>query len=175
MRRAHGAALALLLLWFGAARGSAAEAAPSKKVFHDDLLDRLVGKWTLDREIRGTRAVDSVDAEWILNHQFLQVRMRDVAQPPAYEALVLIGYDEASRRYVIHWCDDYGGGYSSRGTGTRDGDSIHFVFPYPEGPFHNTFTFDAAHGTWTCRLESEAKDGTRKLFAIDRLRRSEAR
>jgi hypothetical protein len=38
-----------------------------------------------------------VTATWVLNHQFLELRMRDVAQPPQYEAIVLIGYVHSDR------------------------------------------------------------------------------
>jgi hypothetical protein len=53
--------------------------------------------------------------------QFLQIHMKDVADPPAYEALVLIGYAHADKRYVAHWCDTYGGKFSAVGHGRRSG------------------------------------------------------
>ncbi len=54
-----------------------------------------------------------------------------------------------------------------------DPDDTHhlLVFDYPDGPFFNTFEWNERDSTWTFRLESVAKDGTRQLFAIDRLRR----
>jgi hypothetical protein len=52
---------------------------------------------------------NSVSADRVLNHQFLRIHMKDVAEPPAYEALVYIGYQHADQRYVAHWLDVYGG------------------------------------------------------------------
>ena len=57
------------------------------------------------------------------------------------------------------------------GYGARTGNSIEFVFHYPEGPFHNTFTWNPATRGWTSLMESEGKDGKRTFFAEDSIRR----
>jgi len=142
-----------------------------KRIFKDEFIDNLVGDWKLTRKIRGKVVQNKVRAAWVLNHQFLQIHMKDVAEPPAYEALVLIGYAHADKKYVAHWCDTFGGKFSAVGHGKRAGDSIEFEFQYPDGPFYNTFTWDKEAKGWTCRLESRNKDGKRVLFAEDTLRR----
>ena len=140
-------------------------------IFRDDLLDKLVGNWKLTRKIRGQTVENSVRAEWVLNHQFLMVHMKDVAVPATYEAMVFIGYDNASDRYVVHWLDQFGGRFSETlGYGTRSGNSIKFVFEYPDGPFHNTFTWDEKAGAWNFLLETKNKAGKWVVFAEDRLR-----
>ncbi|HLQ38279.1 MAG TPA: hypothetical protein VK348_10775 [Planctomycetota bacterium] len=136
---------------------------------HDDFLDHLTGDWQLTRSIRGTTTHDEVSARWILGHQFVRLHMIDVQRPPAYEAMVLIGHDQEHAQYVAHWCDSFGGGYSGIGRGVRRGNAIEFRFDYADGPFFNTFTWDPATGTWSCRLENGLADGTRKPFAEDRL------
>ena len=105
----------------------------------------------------------------MLGHQFVELHMLDVERPPMYEALVLLGYDVQRAQYVAHWCDSFGGGYAGIGHGVRRGDAIEFRFDYPDGPFFNTFAWDAAAGAWTCTLESGAADGARRPFAVDRL------
>ena len=125
----------------------------------------------LTRKIRGQEVENRVKALWVLNHQFLQLHMKDVADPPAYEALVLIGYAHVDKKYVAHWCDTYGGKFSAVGYGKRSGDAIEFEFHYPDGPFYNTFTWDAKAKRWTFRMESQNKNGKRALFAEDTLRR----
>jgi len=142
-----------------------------KRIFQDPFIDNLVGDWKLTRKIRGKQVENSLKAQWVLNHQFLQLHMKDVADPPAYEALVLIGYSYADKRYVAHWCDTYGGKFSAVGYGKRSGDAIEFVFQYPDGPFYNTFSWDARAKGWTFRMESQGKDGKRVPFAEDVLRR----
>jgi hypothetical protein len=142
-----------------------------KRIFRDEFIDRLVGDWKLTRKIRGKVVENKVKAEWVLNHQFLQVHMKDVAEPPAYEAIVLIGYAHADKEYVAHWCDTYGGKFSAVGRGKRSGDAIEFVFQYPDGPFFNTFTWDGKARGWTFRMESQGQGGKRVLFAEDTLRR----
>lgn len=142
------------------------------RIFHDELLDHLVGDWKLTRKIRGQTAENTVKAEWVLQHQFLRVHMKDLATPPDYEAMIFIGYDNASERYVAHWIDVFGGRISETlGYGARAGNRIKFVFEYPDGPFHNTFTWDAEAKTWTCLLEQKDQTGKWKEFAVDQLHR----
>jgi len=141
------------------------------RIFKDEFIDNLAGDWKLTRRIRGKEVANTVKAEWVLNHQFLQLHMKDVADPPSYEALVLIGYSHADKQYIAHWCDNYGGKFSAIGYGKRSGDSIEFQFEYPDGPFYNTFTWNAKAKGWTFRMESVEKNGKRALFAEDTLRR----
>jgi hypothetical protein len=107
----------------------------------------------------------------VLGDQFLRLHMRDVAVPPRYEAIVMLGWQPRQQRYVAFWADTFGPAGAAVGYATRDGDRLPFVFDYPDGPFFNTFEWNERDSTWTFRLESVAKDGTRQLFAIDRLRR----
>ena len=51
----------------------AGTAAAQQPTLHDDLLDRLVGRWTLTGTIAGRERTDDVTAEWTLNHQFVAV------------------------------------------------------------------------------------------------------
>ncbi len=143
------------------------------RIFRDPLLDNLVGDWKLTRKIRGKSVENTLRAEWVLNHQFLRVHMKDAATPPTYEAMIFVGYDNASERYVVHWIDVFGGRFSETlGYGTRSGDSIKFVFEYPDGPFHNTFTWNPDAKAWTFLMEQKDKTGKWKVFAEDSLRRS---
>ena len=142
-----------------------------KRIFRDEFIENLVGPWNLTREIRGKQVQNKLEAAWVLNHQFLKLEMKDAADPPTYEALVLIGYSHAGERYVIHWCDTYGGKFSSIGYGKRSGNSIEFVFTDPDGSFFNTFTWDPSAKGWTFLMENGGKDGKRVFFARDTLRR----
>ncbi|HLO00023.1 MAG TPA: DUF1579 family protein [Pyrinomonadaceae bacterium] len=99
--------------------------------------------------------------------------MKDVNARPIYEAMVFIGYDNASERYVAHWIDVFGGRFSeSLGYGTRAGNSIRFVFEYPDGPFLNTFTWNAETRTWTFLMQHKNAAGMWVRFAEDSLRRA---
>jgi hypothetical protein len=142
------------------------------RIFRDELLDNLVGDWKLTRKIRGQSVENSVKAEWTLNHQFLLVHMKDVSSPPNYEAMVFIGYDNTSERYVVHWIDVFGGRFSETpGYGTRAGNAIKFVFEYPDGPFHNTITWNPELKRWVFLMEQRDQTGKWKVFAEDSLRR----
>ena len=139
-------------------------------VFHDELLDNLVGDWKLTRKIRGTQTVENtLKSEWALNHQFLLLHMKDVSNPPNYEAMVFIGYDNTSDRYVAHWIDIFGGRFSETlGYGKRSGNSIKFVFEYPDGPFTNTFTWSPETKSWIFLMEQKDQKGTWSVFAEDK-------
>jgi hypothetical protein len=137
--------------------------------FHDELLDNLQGKWKITGIIMGKSREMDLSAEWTLNHQFLFVHEKDAAaiegkQP--YDAHIYIGFDNTSDRYVIHWIDIFGGRVSETlGYGTRSGNSIKFVFEYPDGPFHNTFTWNADTKTWRFLLEQKNAEGKWTVFA----------
>jgi hypothetical protein len=166
-------ALAIMLLACAAMHAAAEEPADAARgSFHDAFIDNLVGEWRLMRQIRGRDVENAVSADWVLNHQFLRIHMKDVAEPPAYEALVYIGYREADQRYVVHWLDVYGGKFSAVGYGKRVGDTIPFVFQYDDGPFYNTFKWDPRTESWTFTMEATGKDGKREPFAVDTLRRN---
>src|SRR5690242_2618547 len=92
---------------------AAAQVDGNKTIFRDDLLEQLAGKWKLTGTVRGRPMNHTVEARWVLNHQFLEIHERDTADPAKselwYEAIVLIGYDHMSERYVMHWNDVFGG------------------------------------------------------------------
>src|SRR5262245_20096624 len=79
------------------------------RIFKDELLENLVGEWKLSRQIRGRAVENTVKVDWVLNHQFLRIHMKDVQNPPSYEAMVFVGYDNTSDHYVVHWIDIFGG------------------------------------------------------------------
>ena len=135
--------------------------------FFDDLLDHLPGPWKMTGQILGQPVTHRVAAEWALNHQFLHFHEKDTADPPAYEVDVYIGYDNMSERYVAHWLDVFGGRYSETlGFGIRAGNSIRFLFEYPDGPFVNTFVWKPELRKWQFVLESKNSDGKWTNFAI---------
>jgi hypothetical protein len=139
--------------------------------FRDPLLDNLVGTWKLTGKVMGRNASHTVQAEWVLNHQFLRIHETDNT-PPAkdgqipYEAMVMVGYDNSSERYVAHWTDVYGGRFSETlGYGSRSGNEIRFVFEYPDGPFHTTFRWKPDTEQWEWLMQTKDKSGQWKDFA----------
>ena len=173
MRQGHLRLIAIIAAMGCALAPAMADDPPEgpKRLFQDEFLENLVGEWKLTRQIRGRTVENTVKATWVLNHQFLQLHFEDVAQPAEYEAIVLIGYLHGDQQYVAHWCDTYGGKFAGVGHGKRSGAKIQFEFQYPDGPFCNTFAWDSKARTWTFTMESGSKDGPRKLFAVDTLRR----
>ncbi len=136
----------------------------------DQLLDKMVGHWTLTGTIAGRPAHHTVDAQWILDHQFLQFHELGAVDPKTgkreYEVLPTIGYDDTSERYVAHWLDVFGGRFSETlGYGTRKGDEILFVFEYPDGPFHTSFRWDGAKNQWRWQMKQKSRGGKWTPFA----------
>jgi Protein of unknown function (DUF1579) len=141
-------------------------------LFQDSLLENLSGEWMVSRKIRNLMEENRARVEWILNHQFLQLHMIDVKAPPEYEALVMIGYEHENQRYVIHWLDVFGGQFSEKGFGTRDGNSIRFIFRYPDGLPHNTFTWNEENQTWRSIIEQQDEEGQWLVLAEDTFQRT---
>ena len=105
----------VLLLFLGAAV-LAAGPPPSLK---DPFLDNFVGDWSVARKMGNGRTIEStVRDEWVLKHQFIQLHYGAGGKAPEYEALVLIGFDEAAKSYVCHWIDVFGGHNSASVVGS---------------------------------------------------------
>jgi hypothetical protein len=80
--------------------------------FRDKLVDRLAGQWEFKGKVAGQAARYSVTAGWVLNHQFMRIHHKELRPPgkeAPYEAIVFVGRDNMSERYVAHWIDVFGG------------------------------------------------------------------
>ncbi len=165
---------ALLLAFTLMSVCSLAQAPPEWK---DELAGHMTGDWTMTGQVIGREAHHDVQAEWVLNHQFLRIHEKTAASAPAterrYEAIWFLGYDSISERYVLHLMDIFGTRYSEiLGYGTRDGNAIRFVFEYPDGPFHTTYRWSPDTGAWQWLLEQKDKDGKWTNFADFKLTRA---
>ncbi|MBV9398585.1 MAG: hypothetical protein JO062_11440 [Bryobacterales bacterium] len=138
--------------------------------FKDDLLDQLVGFWDLNGMVRGEPVHEHLASDWVLNHQFLRIHRKQLEGP--HEQLIYIGYDPVSERYVAHLLDTFGGrGSETLGYGIRSGDKIQFVFEYPSGPYHYTFSWDSKEKSWQFVLESKDRQGHWTTFSTQALKR----
>jgi hypothetical protein len=135
--------------------------------FHDELLDHFAGHWRLEGTIAGKKTIHDVDAEWVIEHQYL--RFHEVSKEmnpqglPGYEATVYIGWDGTSSQYACVWLDTYGGlSPVSLGNAKRDGNRLPFLFK-EDGPFHTTFTYRPESDSWDWSMDNEDK-GVLKPF-----------
>jgi hypothetical protein len=130
------------------------------------LLERLEGHWLMVGQVRGHPVTYDLVTRRILNGAFLELHMKDVAQPAQYEALVLIGEDTLPNRALVHWLDSFGGAYSvPSGEGSISGDTLQFQIPYRERPFRDTFVYRRMDRSWMFRLEASDGHGGWKPFA----------
>jgi hypothetical protein len=140
-----------------------------QRIFHDELLEHMAGDWRLSGSAMGETSEHQVHVDWVLNHQFLRIHEKAVAPSKAgllYEAMVMVGYDNTSERYVAHWIDVFGGRWSETlGYGRRDGNTIEFLFEYPDGPFRTAFRWEPESKSWHWRMRQKDKSGTWRDFA----------
>ena len=141
----------------------------------DSMLDKLSGHWQANRVMAGRSTGNTVDGSWVLNHQFIQLHyIPDRGSPQPYEAIVYIGYDNMSERYIVHWLDIFGGRVSETlGFGKRTPNGMEFTFEYPDGPFTNTFRYDRATQAWNLLLRQKNARGEWTTFAIEQWRRQQ--
>ena len=166
--------------------GSLKEVDGENRPFRDNLVEELVGKWKVTGKIVGKRIEQYCQADWVLNHQFLRVHFIDAASKAhrdrrdatvlkaEYEAMVFVGYDNMSERYVVHWLDVFGGRFSETlGFAMRTKrNSIRFVFEGPSGPLHNTFTWNPRGRIWSILIEQKDENGRWTVFAEETLQRA---
>jgi len=140
-----------------------------------DFLNLLIGQWELTGQMSTTPLQQAVTAQWVLENSFIELHFTSTlpaseSQPP-YQAIYFIGYDEREDTFVMHLLDTFGAGYSRViGLGKRDGNSIPFVFQYPEGPFVNRLIWESGTQSWTFELTYE-RDGQVRTFATKHMKR----
>lgn len=94
------------------------------------------------------------------------MKLKDVARPAAYEALVLIGEDALPNRILVHWLNSFGASFFVPPRECAvSGDTVRFEIPYREGPFRDTLVFRRMDHSWIFRRESRGGRGEWKLFA----------
>ena len=155
--KANLAVLALLVL----ATFSASAQEPTHK---DPLLDRLAGNWILQGTIAGRQTTHDIESEWVLNHEYLRFhetsREKNVQGQPAYEAIVIIEWDESSSEYRCLWLDSTGGGGLSTEVahGKRGNDEITFLFSDKDkgSGIHTTFVYNKGADTWNWQIDNES-------------------
>jgi len=157
--------LCVLTVLFAASSQPAAhgEDAPSAD---NAYLDGLQGKWDMTGTIMGKPVSYHAQGHRVLQGGFLRLHMLDTGAAPNYEADLFLGYDARDRDYIGHWLDRFGAaGARVVASGKRDGETLVIQFPYAEGAFKDTFTFDPKSHTWTLIIDSQAAGGTWSNFA----------
>jgi hypothetical protein len=134
--------------------------------FQDDLLDHLQGNCDVTGMVHGNRSRQTLQAEWVLHHQFLRVdqkSMEDVAgMDMPYEGVFFIGYDNTDKRYIAHLMNVFGGRDSETlGYGEREGNKIRFLFKGPKGSVVEEFILEAQSKEWNLVSWANAPDGKR--------------
>ena len=143
-----------------------------QSTFRDSLLDHMTGEWVLDGIIDSAKTTHDVSIAWVLGHQYLQLhessREKNLQGTPAYEAIVYIGWDKPSGRYVCLWLDVTGGGGLSPhafGYATKASDTLAFLFKSGSGGvFHTTMIHHPATADWQWVMDDE-QNGVPEPFA----------
>ena len=163
MKKLFGLSIFFVLISFNIAGQDTTKC--NEKYFNDQLLDKLVGNWDLNGKIGNEPVANNCSAQWVLNHQFIELSLVDTAKIPTYAAKIFIGYDCISERYIVHWIDNYGGRFSETlGYGQLKGNAIEFRFEYSYGPFINKFIFDSKKDTWQLKMTTKNAKGAWVVF-----------
>jgi hypothetical protein len=129
-------------------------------------LDALQGTWTMAGTLRGKPVRYVADGQRALQGGFVKLHMVDSESRTPYEADVYIGFDAKANDYIAHWLDRFGApGARVVAKGERHGPQLVLIFPYAEGAFRDTFTWQPATGTWSLLVESKETDGSWSIFA----------
>ena len=165
----------LLMLWCSASFGQGPVRDSST------VLDRLEGQWLLKGNIAGKPTVHDVQAHWILHHEYLEVHEvsheKDAQGEPAYEAKILVSWDQKTKQYACLWLDSTAGGALTSQVTCRanpSGNSIPFVFALsPTDSIHTTFAYREASDTWQWLIDN-VTNGKVSHFADVELSRADS-
>ncbi len=125
----------------------------SPPIFQDDLLDHLVGKWDATGTVHDRPSRQTFEVDWVLNHQFLRIHEKSVeniaGRNVPFEAMLFIGYDKTSKRYVLHSMSVFGGGRPGElAYGQRSGNEIKFDEEFAGRRGHGRFIWQPESKTW---------------------------
>lgn len=140
------------------------------------LLDHLAGHWVLKGAMGGKQTTHYVDADWVLNREYLRLHeVSDAKKPngdPAYEAIIFISWNAKPQEYKCLWLDNTSGAGLSNpiARAKPQQHAIPFVWVLSQSELHTTFTYDASSDTWTWTID-DVKDGKADRFADVRLTR----
>ena len=139
----------------------------------------MTGQWVLQGTIAGKQTTHDIDANWVLNHEYMQLhetsREKDAQGRPAYAAIVLLGWDENLKQYACLWLDTTdGGGLAATqpiAYGKRNGNEIALLFKGDDGSTtHTTFVYNPASDIWQWIMDNE-QHGNLRPFARLTLKR----
>ena len=130
----------------------------------DPLLDELVGQWVMQGTIGGQKTTHDVTAEWVLEHEYVQIREvsreRDPKGLPVYDAIVYVERDPTSGGYNVLWLDNTAAApFAPVGHAAgAAADSIPFVIESPDqSKVHTTFAYDRATDTWRWSIDNDER------------------
>jgi hypothetical protein len=155
-RKSCLAALALAAVFvptLGAQTGPGVQQQP----LTSDLLDQLLGLWTVAGTVMGQPVREGADAEWVLGHQFLRIHRKQLDGPG--ESVMHVGFDTVLQRFVAIRLDSLSArGAETIGYGLQTGDKLQFTFDYPTAPMRETWSWDSKEKTWQFVVEIEHKN-----------------
>jgi hypothetical protein len=139
---------------------------------------QLVGHWLLEGTLDGKQTTHDVDAQWILNREYVQIhevsREKKTDGSPQYEAIIYVAWDEHRHEYSCLWLDSTEAADFRRlviAHAKPEPNRIPFIFDYPKGEtFQNTLSYDNKTDSWEWVLEDH-KEGKVNPFGRVRLTR----
>ena len=100
--------------------------------FQDDFLDHLVGKWNITSVAHGFSSTAVLEAEWVLNHQFLYYHFAGndtipwIHKPMEFECYISYNYN--NKRYVVLGMSVFGvDDFEGFSYGSRNGNELKIV------------------------------------------------
>ena len=126
--------------------------------FHDDLLNHLVGKWDAAAIVHGQKFTLNLEAEWVLNHQYLHIHLKSHEVIPwlkvPFEGEFFFGYNQTNKQYTVHEMTVHGtsGPYEGFCYGYRSGNEFKAVAKFSADSITvQSFVWEPASGSWNIK------------------------
>lgn len=139
----------------------------------EELMDRMVGQWTLTGTIAKKPTTHDVEIDRVLHRQYVRIhevsREKDTSGEPGYEAWIYIVWDPQPKEYALLWLDNTAAtNFSGEGIGhaVPEGDRIPFLFTFKDGTgIRTTFAYDRARDAWSWTIANLDVSGNSSPFA----------
>lgn len=168
--RSAGIALALALI---AAPAWPCAAQPAQTNAHEELMNKMTGRWTMTGTIGKAATTHDVDVDWILKNEYIRIheisRDKDPGGGVGYEAWIYVVWDSAKNEYAVMWLDNtVATNFAPEGIGHAkpSGDRIPIVYALADGTgIRTTFAYDRSKDTWAWAIDNIDKKGASSPFA----------
>lgn len=151
-------------LLFGSLSASAQAAPQQDQKITRGVFSRLIGDWNVTGSTLGRPTITGADVHAEFGGAFIEVHIKDPAGKDQYEARIFFGQNKMVAWSFTGWTRLALTHHRHWERAKLRGNVVTIAFPYPEGQFRDTFTYEPASDRWRLFIQMGPADHP-KIFS----------